>query len=67
MIISNCGHLYKSKGLGRLLVWMISECVKILPMRTDISSYLREAIAAALQSGKGYEAILPSALGRHLL
>ena len=48
MIISKCELLYKINSFGSLLVSSIQ-----VPRRKDISNYLREAIVAAHQSGKG--------------
>lgn len=57
MIIGECEHLCKSRGVSGLLVWSIQVGVNTMPRRKAIISDLRESFVAAHQSGNGYEAI----------
>lgn len=45
-------NLYMSRGSASLLVWSIQMCFNTTPNRKDISNDLREATAAAHQSGE---------------
>lgn len=48
-------HLCHDRSCDDLLFWSIQECADAIPKRTDIISHLREAVAAAHQTGRGYK------------